>query len=540
MFREVMLFGVGLTLFLYGMIRLKAEIQLLLTPRMRRLIQYAAATRASGFTTGIVSTVLFQSSSTTTALIVGLVSAGLITFYDSLAIILGADIGTTLTVQFVVWKVTDLSPILVITGGLVWIVDRPKWRALGNFLFYFGVMLFGLSIIGQSASLFKQSALSVGLFTNASKPWLGLAVGILFTGIVHSSAIPISMLAMLAQQDMISLNAALPIVFGANIGTTVTAITVAAFGSLNAKRTAFAHLIFKCCGALVCLLSLPLVIRLLQGVSTSVPQQVALGHFLFNLVVAFTFLFLLKIFARLIERLVPGKDDSLQVWPQFLTEECLRETSEALECTRKELGRQLHLAESMYDKAKVLMSEYRDQIRRDIEYVEMVVDNLRHEIAEYLWQLSNRDLSPVLTHRLFAYTAMVDDIERIADHAVVISRIAKKRHVLKAQFSPQGWSELTEISELVQQNLGSARMLVSGFDGNSVENIFRNEEQVDRKVKEARGRHLDRFHHRVCKADSGPLFLELLLNLERVSDHCENIAEYSVELNDIAREGDDG
>lgn len=132
MFREIMLFGVGLTLFLYGMIRLKAEIQLLLTPRMRSLIQYAAATRFSGFTTGIVSTVLFQSSSTTTALIVGLVSAGLISFYDSLAIILGADIGTTLTVQFVVWKITELSPAFVIAGGVAWLVDRPTWRALVN------------------------------------------------------------------------------------------------------------------------------------------------------------------------------------------------------------------------------------------------------------------------------------------------------------------------------------------------------------------------------------------------------------------------
>lgn len=173
MFRETMLFGVGLTLFLYGMIRLKAEIQPMLTARMRGLIQYAAATRFSGFMTGIVSTVVFQSSSTTTALIVGLVSAGLITFYDSLSIILGADIGTTLTVQFVVWKITELSPALIIAGGLAWLVDRPNWKALGNFLFYFGVMLFGLSIIGQSASLLKNNALSVGLFTNASKPWLG-------------------------------------------------------------------------------------------------------------------------------------------------------------------------------------------------------------------------------------------------------------------------------------------------------------------------------------------------------------------------------
>jgi phosphate:Na+ symporter len=219
-----------------------------------------------------------------------------------------------------------------------------------------------------------------------------------------------------------------------------------------------------------------------------------------------------------------------------LTDECLRETSEALDCTRKELGRQLNLAENMYDKARILIREFREQARRDIEYIEMVVDNLRHEVARYLWKLSGRELSPALTRRLFVYTAMVDDIERIADHAVVISRIAKKRHLLNVQFSPQGWIELNEISDLVRQNLESARMLLAGFDTPSVQSIFRNEEEIDAKVKEAKEKHLERFHQRVCKADAGPLFLELLLSLERVSDHCENIAEYSVELNNLSRD----
>jgi phosphate:Na+ symporter len=537
MLREIMLFGVGLTLFLYGMIRLKAEIQLLLTARMRSLIQYAAATRFSGFVTGIVSTVIFQSSSTTTALIVGLVSAGLITFYDSLAIILGADIGTTLTVQLVVWKITEISPVFVIAGGIAWLVNHPKWKASGSFLFYFGMMLFGLSIIGQSASLLKDSAFSVGLFTNASKPWLGIVVGALFTGLVHSSAIPVSMLAILAQQDMITLNVALPIVFGANIGTTVTALTVSVFGSLGAKRTAFAHLIFKCCGAVLCVLTLPILTRLLQAVSASVPQQIAFGHFTFNLLVALMFLFVLKTVARFVERIVPGEDGSLRVWPQFLNEECLNEVSEALECTHKELGRQLHLAESMYDKGWLLVRDFREQVRRDVEYIEMVVDNLRHEVARYLWRLSNRELSPILSRRLFAYTAMVDDIERIADHAVVISRIAKKRNLLKVEFSTQGWLELTEIFELVKQNLTSARKLVFDFEAAVAESVFSIEEQIDVKVKEARERHLERFHKRVCKVDAGPLFLELLLNLERVSDHCQNIAEYSAEIRAISEDG---
>lgn len=533
MIHQVMLFGTGLTLFLYGMVMLKAEIQVILTARMRRLIQYAAATRLSGFSTGAISTVLFQSSSTTTALIVGLVSAGLITFYDSLSIILGADIGTTLTVQLVVWKITELSPIFVMAGAIAWLMDRPKWKASGSFLFYFGVMLFGLSVIGQSSSLLKNNAFSVKLLSNASEPWVGVVVGALFTGIVHSSAIPVSMLAILGQQDMVTLNAALPIVFGANIGTTVTALTVSIFGSLGAKRTAVAHLVFKCCGAVLCLFLLPMMTRLIQSISSSVPQQIAFGHFVFNLLIAVVFIPVLKPFSRLVERIMPGEDETLHVWPQFLTDECLSEPGLALECTRKELCRQLRLAESMYDKGRHLIQDYRDQMRRDVDYIEMVVDNLRHEVARYLWQLSNRELSPVLSHKMFAYTAMVDDIERIADHGVVISKIAKKKHLLRVDFSLQGWQELTEIAQLVKENLQSAMELICGFDGTVVKSVFDKEEEIDVKVKEARERHLERFHKRVCKAEAGPLFLELLLNLERISDHCQNIAEYTAELDSV-------
>jgi phosphate:Na+ symporter len=192
----------------------------------------------------------------------------------------------------------------------------------------------------------------------------------------------------------------------------------------------------------------------------------------------------------------------------------------------------------MYDKSRLVIREFRERVRQDVEYIEMVVDNLRHEVARYLWRLSNSELSPSLSHRLFAYTAMVDDVERIGDHAVVISRIAKKMHVLHVEFSNEGWLELTEICDLVKQNLESARQLISsGFEAAIVESVFVKEDEIDGKVKEAREKHLERFHKRVCRDEAGPLFLELLLNLERVSDHCQNIAEYSAELYAASQNG---
>ena len=255
--REIIIAVSGIILFLIGMVHLSSAVQKLINVRIKEYIRYAVEKPLYGLFTGAISTIIFQSSSATTALTVGLVSAGLISFYSSLAIILGADIGTTLTVQFVIWRFTEISPLFISLGGLLWLTGRGKWEIIGEMVFYFGLIFFGLDLVGQAAEPLKNSPSFINFIAQTKNPFLGIGLGVIITGIVHASAIPISILVLLAQQDLVSLENALPVIMGANIGTTVTALLAGTVATMSGKRSAVSHLIFKCVGVVVCFIFMP-------------------------------------------------------------------------------------------------------------------------------------------------------------------------------------------------------------------------------------------------------------------------------------------
>ncbi len=525
--KELLLFSTGIVLFLFGMFELSAVVrEHFSNARIREYFRFAVRRPLYGLATGIVSTIAFQSSTATSVLVVGMVSAGLMSFYRSLGILLGADIGTTFTVQLVVWKITDLSPIFIIFGSLLWVAGRDRWKSAGQVLFYFGLMFFGLGLVSQAAAPLKDRPDVIALFREAENPLVGVLVGLVFASLIHSSAIPISILVILAQYRLVGLETSLPIVFGANMGTAVTAILASFVANVNGKRSALSHFLFKFFGTVFCFILFSVFVQVLREATADVAQQIALGHLLFNLVTAVLFIFLLKPFSYLVERLIPGTAEILPIWPEFLDERCLAVPESAMECVRKELIRELTLARSMFSNTIALVTDYSEGKRKDILYVELVVDNLRNEVSQYLWRLSGGRLSEDLSKRLFSYAAMVDDIERIADHSVNILELARQKYRRDVGFTPWGHAEVEEIRGLIEENLEDSISILEKRDEEKIRNIFRREDQVDLKVKESREKHLERFHKRICEAEAGPIFIEMLVNLERISDHCQNIAEY--------------
>ncbi len=527
--QEILIIISGIVLFLIGMFNLSAAVRKLIDIRIKQYIKYAVGRPFFGLLTGIFSTIVFQSSSASTALTIGLVSAGLISFSNSLAIILGADIGTTLTVQFVIWRFTDISPFIISIGGLLWLTGRDKWKTVGEMLFYFGLMFFGLDLVGKAVEPLRKSTALIEMFTQTQNPLVGIGMGIVVTGLVHASAIPISIMVLLAQQDMISLENAVAVVMGANIGTTFTALLAGTVATRSGLRTAFSHLIFKCVGIGLCFLFMSFFIDILHSISSNTAQQIAFAHFLMNLVIVTTFIFLLTPFAAMMNKLLPGDDEVLSIWPEYLDSKDILNPQKALDNVHKELTRQTHLVQQIYLKSVRMIDDYKEAEGKSLFYIEMVVKNIRRQTVRYLRKISAQKLSEEFSKKIFAYTAMTNDIERIGSHALCINKLAFQKADRRIIFSFPGERELNDIIELVSRNFADAVSMIEKPDINKNMEIVEREETVDVMVKESRDKHLERFHKRLCDPDAGPIFVEMLLHLERISDLCNNISEYMCE-----------
>jgi phosphate:Na+ symporter len=531
--QSILFFITGIALFLFAMIKLSTGMQLVISGRLREYVGFSVTKKAYGLLAGTLATVLFQSSSATTLLTVGMVSAGLISFYDSLSIILGADIGTTLTVQLVVWNVTSISPILIFAGGVLYLLGKDKWKTAGEMILYLGLIFYGLSLVGQAVAPLKDNPTFIHLFRETKNPILGIAIGLVFTGIVHASAIPIAVLIILGQQGLIGIDNALPIVLGANVGTTVTALMGSIVSNINGRRTAISHLLSKSVGVLICLVLLPFIVTLLRQLSSSVPQQIALSHFLFNLFVAGLFVLILRPFSRLVETILPGHSRTLSIWPEYLDRRCLASTSEALICVKKELRREILLSQEMFNASLGLITSFNEAKKRDIMYIELIVDNLQLEIVNYLWNISCFELSPDLSKKLFAFSSIVYDIERIGDRSTNLVELAESRHRRKAFFSESAYGELRLIGTLLMQTIEDTTSLLDRRDEATIRTIVERHKDVTRLIKDATESHLQRFYGKVCQAEAGPIFVDMLVNLKWIADHCYTIAENIAGLREV-------
>jgi phosphate:Na+ symporter len=524
MAQELLLFATSIALFLFAMVGLNTCMQRLLSVRVREYIKYTVRRPIYGLLTGIFSTIAFQSSSATTLLTVGMVSAGVISFNHSLGIILGADIGTTLTVQLVAWKITAISPVFILISGMAWVFGRGTVKSAGQIFFYFGLIFFSLTLTEYATAPLKENPTFLSFVQKAQHPVTGVAIGVIFTGIVQASSIPISILVIMAQNDLVTIQNALPIILGANMETTVTAFFAAAVSNINGRRTALAHFIFKLVGIIICFAFLPVAIPVFQALSKDVSQEIVLGHILYNCLIAALFFFILEPVASVIKRVFRGREAVvLSLWPEYLDEGSLQSPDRALEQVRKELSRGLSLTKRMLSESLELILSYGEGRKRDIHYVEMVVDNLQTEIAKYLSRISGSALSAKASRILFAFSAVVDDIERIGDRALNLAGLARYKYQSKADISSEAEAELDGISRMVFENLRDTWTVLEKGDKVFIESIVDRDKRIDVKVHDALQNHLIRFREGRCKAEAGPIFVDVLINLERISDHCKHI-----------------
>lgn len=529
MLQNILLISTGIVLFLFGMIELSSGIQRVLNLRIREYIKRSVKKPLYGIISGMLTTGIVQGSAATIVLVIGLVSAGLITFYNSMGIVLGADIGTTITAQLVAWRVTSIAPIFIVVGVLIWLIGKERQKSLGQAIFYFGLLFFGLSLVSQGLAYFKNNPDFVDFLRKPRSSFLGILVGLIFTILIQSSSATASILVLLGQQGLITIESALPIILGANIGTTSTALLASLGVGYAGRRTVLFHVFCKILGVILFLPFVAFYISFLKSLTSNLPQQIAWAHILFNVILALIFLPFLKPIAAGIRKVIPGREKLLPLWPEWLDKRHLNNPRVALEAVKKELGRMAILSQRMFHKANGIVFNFKKSKMNDISYIEIAVDNLQGEIMEYLDKISGAKLTIKEADQVLHYTAMVDDLERIADHATNIAKLAKYKTNFNVSFSEGAQNDLRRIQDLVGQNLKGMITLINKPERKEIEKIFAREEEVDQLVKEMREGHLERFFKGICAAEAGPIFVDLLINYERISDHCMNIAEYASE-----------
>jgi phosphate:Na+ symporter len=518
----------GMALLLYGIQLTGDSLQRAVGGRLRTLLTGLVRNRIVAVFSGAAVTALLQSSSATTVMLIGFVSAGLMTFRQTLGIILGADIGTTLTIQLIAFKITDYSPLLVGIGfSVMFLAKRRVAKDVGSALLGFGLMFLGLKLILEGAAPIKTNPLATQVIASvAESPVLAVVVAAALSALVHSSAATIGLALALAVEGLLSLQGAVAVVIGANIGTCATALMAAVGASAEAKRVAVAHIAFKVLGAA---LAIPLIEPFTNFVSRSAgdaARQIANAHTLFNVGISLVFLPFTPWAARAIEALVP--DDEVGENPfktRYVDERSLDQPSLALGQATREALRMADVVQGMLRDVVPAFRADNPEIIEDVERRDDQADFLEREIKLFLARLGREAMGPDLSQKEIALISVIGNLENIGD---IIDKnlmeLARKRLYHGRRFSDSGWAEILEFHGLVSKNLERAIAAFAANDRALAQEVLDQRPVIRQREREMRESHLNRLRSGLTESlETSEIHLDVLTNLKRISSHVSGL-----------------
>ena len=537
------LFG-GLAFFLYGMSMLSGGLENLTGGTLEQTLKKVTRNPFLSFFLGAGITIAIQSSSAMTVMLVGLVNSGIVDFCDTFGVVMGSNVGTTLTAWLLslagiggdnffltLLKPMTFAPLLAFIGILFRMISKDeKKKNIGLIFIGFAILMTGMDFMSNSMNSVQEMKGFQSLLTAFSSPIVALLISILFTGIIQSSAATIGIVQALALTGAITYEMAIPLVLGANIGTCITAF-LSSFGTnKNAKRVVALHIYVNVLGSVVCMI----ILCILKAVGASVLSMtvsmfgVAIIHTLFNLVNTIVLIPFKKAIYKLCELTVKGDNDKTHTI--FLDERLFNNTALAVsECHRLTNEMAEHARDSL-TKAIGLISSYKAETAQYIRENEELIDKYEDKLGTYLVRLSNNELSENLSHSIARMLHSIGDFERIGDHALNICKVAEEMHNKNIHFSDEAKKEIAVITNAVTEILN---MTVDSFINDDIElasHVEPLEQVIDTLNKKLKARHVARLQSGECTIELGFVFTDLLTNYERVSDHCSNVAVYTMQL----------
>jgi phosphate:Na+ symporter len=529
----------GLGFFFYGIRMMSDSLRKVSGERLKNILALLTKNKYISLLTGIVVTTLLQSSSALTVMLVGFVNAGLMTLSQAIPVIFGANIGTT-TMAWLVSFVALLDvfafalPLVAIAFLMMEIPKRPHVKNWGGAIFGFSVILVGLAFMKDSVAPLQSNQQIRDVMISLSRyPILGVLIGTAMTMLLQSSGATIAIIQVLAWRGLIDFPSTIALILGDNIGTTITAQLAAIGTNTGAKRVAWAHTMFNVLGVCYMLVFVYLgwYSRFVQsffpgGITDhNIMMHIALAHTLFNVFNTIVFLPGTKLLQRVVERIVPQKEELISMQPKFLEKRLLETPVIALEQSKKEIIRMLQLADAALRDSFVLFFTEKWEFVQKVKCKEEAVDNLQAEITRYLIDISMQQLDEDEAEQIPVLIHSVNDIERIGDHAENILELAQRKIDQKLPFSEEAKAELKRMIETVQEMISEVILGLETGDNAHARRALHCEDQLNRSQIELRHAHVQRLNDGSCRVLSGLVYLDFVDYLEKIGDHLTNIAQ---------------
>ena len=553
----------GLSLFLYGMEKMSEGLKRTAGNQMRSILAALTRNRVIAMFVGAFVTMVIQSSSATTVMLVSFVQAGLMTFAQCLGVILGADIGTTVTAQLIAFKLTDYALLMIAIGFALHMFGKTQTaKNIGDVILGFGILFFGMKLMSDAMKPLRTYSVFIDSMRQMENPLLGIVIGALFTALVQSSSATTGVVIVLAQQGFLTLEAGIPLVFGANIGTCITAGLASIGTAREAKRVALAHVLFKVSGVLLFVFWIPgfadLIHMLAEKFGSGTAREIANAHTIFNVALALIFLPFTGYFSKLILKLLPREYEPKDVImsTKYLNEESISSPAMALELARAEIARMAKLIwrmlaaiiipfmsdEKLIQKENISKEEKELLIReiptmdawrtdlsllKGIDMREEKIDFIEQKIREYLFKMVGRGIAPNQANEAFGIISIAADMESIADliHRNMLPLIAKKRDLM-VDFSEEGKEEIMIYHQKVARRIELLKESFEQLDIEKAREIMASERAYLDLEDQYRARHLERIRQeKIQSAKTSEVHMEIMDLLKQIVVYSSNIAK---------------
>lgn len=524
--QNLFMFLGGISLFIFGITITSKSFETFAFGSFRKFLDKVTAKPILGVLLGTVFTSIIQSSSATTVTVVSLANSGTLNFESTLGIIFGANIGTTVTAQIIAFKLNRFSLVIFAVGFLLSMIPKKEiLRELGRGIMGFGLIFIGMQFMEQAVSPLRNSQFFVDLFVKMSKkPILGVLVSTLFTGIQQSSSVTVGIVQALGSEGLVDLNAAFSLIIGANIGTTVTALLASLGTNTQARRAGVSHLIFNVVGGIIFLLIFRPYLAFVSRTSKDLVRQIANAHTLFNVICTLLFLPFTYKFASLVKKLVPGEEIVVEGGPKHIDKRLLKMPSFAIDAIYKEVYNMFGMVKKNLLSVCLMVRENSNKLAQNISLRENAINAVNKEIQAFAPLVTSTQLTGEQAKEVNLLINVASQVERIGDIVKGLSELQIEKMREGILFSELAMQDLSKMLDTLKTEYEIVENNFENFTYQHFKQVEEMEQSIDDLEIELRDAHVQRLVNGICSAEAGIIYVDMLSDFERISDHIYKIA----------------